>query len=190
MYRRENKNEIFMATLLYKIRVWIGGLIPLALLATLPLVTSCSDDDDNGSASIVVNKVFLEDAQAKDSVTDREVTFARLGQLIRIEGSGFTGLKKIYINGYDTYFNNALMTDNDVWVTLNTKTPVDKADASVRNTITLVKDNGSYTYKFIIRASAPTVSGVDNTLPSAGETVIVRGANASGNDASYAAWRG
>ena len=26
------------------------------------------DDDDNGSAAIVVNKVFLEDAQAKDSV--------------------------------------------------------------------------------------------------------------------------
>ena len=177
MDRRENKNEIFMATLLYKVRVWIGGLIPLALLATMPLVTSCSDDADNGSAAIVVNKVFLEDAQAKDSVTDREVTFARLGQLIRIEGSGFTGLKKIYINGYDTYFNNALMTDNDVWVTLNTKTPVDKADASVRNTITLVKDNGSYTYKFVIRASAPTVSGVDNTLPSAGETVIVRGTN-------------
>lgn len=50
------------------------------------------------------------------------------------EGSGFSGLKRIYVNGYETYFNNALMTDNNVWVTLNAATPVEKANVSVRNT--------------------------------------------------------
>lgn len=140
--------------------------------------TACSDDDDNGSGTpMQIAKVFLENVN--DTVNkDREVTFARLGQLIRIEGSGFTGLKKVLINGYETYFNNALMTDNNVWVTLNGDTPVDKADPEVRNTITLVKSGDNrLVYQFTIRAAAPSVSSCDNTLPMPGEKVTVYGSN-------------
>lgn len=148
----------------------------IALVA--PLLASCSDDDDNAqSATMTINKIYLEDVNAKDSVFDREVTFARLGQLLRIEGSGFTGLKKIYVNGYETYFNNALMTDNNIWVTLNAKTPVDKADESVRNTIVLVKDATQLSYSFIIRAAAPSITSLSNSLPMPGEKVIAYGAN-------------
>lgn len=133
------------------------GLLPLGLLVMTPFLASCGDDnDDSGAAQMVINKVYLENASAEDSVYDREVSFARLGQLIRLEGSGFTGLKHVYVNGYDTYFNNALMTDNNVWITLNANTPVAKAEASVRNTIQLVKDNATYTYQFTIRASSPS----------------------------------
>ncbi len=147
----------------------------IALVA--PLLTACSDDDDAQSVQMTISKVYLQDVDAKDGQYDREVDFARLGQMIRIEGSGFTGLKNIYINGYDTYFNNALMTDNNVWVSLDKKTPVEKADESVRNTITFVKDNTQTTYQFTVRASAPSISSVDNTLPKAGEKVTVYGAN-------------
>lgn len=141
-------------------------------------LTGCKDDDNGGSGTQMrIDKVFLENIN--DEVNkDREVEFARLGQLIRIQGSGFTGLKKIYINGYETYFNNALMTDNNIWVTLNSETPVDKADDDVRNTIILHKsDNNRLVYDFIIRASAPSISSCDNTLPKAGETVTVYGTN-------------
>ena len=129
---------------------------------------------------MTINKVFLEDTKAEDGNYDREVEFARLGQTLRIEGSGFSGLKKIYVNGFETYFNNALMTDNNIWVTLNSKTPVAKADASVRNTIRFVKDNTETTYQFTIRAAAPVIASIDNTLPQAGETVKVSGANLDG----------
>ncbi len=140
--------------------------------------TACSDDDKgSSSAAMQINKIYLENVD--DEVNkDRPVEFARLGQLLRIEGSGFSGLKKIYVNGYETYFNNALMTDNNVWVTLNSLTPVDKADESVRNTIVFYKsDDNKLTYQFTIRAAAPSVTSVDNTLPKAGETVTVYGAN-------------
>lgn len=140
--------------------------------------TACSDDDDSSSSSpVTVEKVFLEDTSEDAPNNDREVTFARLGQLIRIQGSGFTGLKYIYVNGYETYFNNALMTDNNVWLTLNSKTPVFDADPEVRNTIQFVKSNGTYTYEFDIRSASPSVTSVDNTLPQAGETVTVYGTN-------------
>ena len=102
--------------------------IMMLCLAVVALgLTSCKDDDNSSSAQMTIDKIFLENID--DEVNkDREVDFARLGQLLRIQGSGFSGLKKIYINGYETYFNNALMTDNNVWVTLNSKTPVEKAD--------------------------------------------------------------
>lgn len=160
-----------------KVEKALKGLLPLLMLTVIPTLTACSDDDDAQSTAINISKVFVEDTKATDGVTDREVTFARLGQTLRIEGSGFSGLKKIYINGYDTYFNNALMTDNNVWVTLNSDTPVAKADENVRNTITFVKDNTQTVYEFTIRAAAPSITLIDNTLPKAGEKVVVKGDN-------------
>ena len=152
---------------------WMLGLALVAFN-----FTSCKDDDDEGSqtAPMTISKVYLENINDEEN-KDREVDFARLGQLIRIEGSGFKGLKKILINGYETYFNNALMTDNNVWVTLNSETPVDKADDDVRNTIQLVKDGTKLVYPFTIRAAAPSITSVDNTLPMPGETVTVYGTN-------------
>lgn len=148
----------------------------LSLLALA--FTACSDDDDNGSQSapMTISQVYLENVN--DTVNkDRPVDFARLGQLIRIEGSGFMGLKKILINGYDTYFNNALMTDNNVWVTLNRNTPIEKAEADVRNKIILVKDQTRLEYEFTIRSASPSITSCDNTLPMPGEKVTVFGNN-------------
>lgn len=163
-----------------KVEKALKGLVPLMLLALVPSLTACSDDDDNQSTTMTINKIYLEDTKAADGNYDREVEFARLGQTLRIEGSGFTGLKKVYVNGLETYFNNALMTDNNIWLTLNSKTPVSKADESVRNTICFVKDGTETTYKFTIRAASPSISSIDNTLPMAGETVKITGANLDG----------
>ena len=150
--------------------IFTFGIVLLAL-------TSCKDDDAS-SNSMSVNAVFLENASSTVTNHDRQVEFARLGQLIRIQGSGFTGLKRIYINGYETYFNNALVTDNNVWVTVNSKTPVETADPAVRDIIRLYKSDDNYLdYPFVIRAAAPSVSHISLTLPMAGETVIVYGEN-------------
>lgn len=139
-------------------------------------LTACSDDDDSQTTPMTISKIYLQNVDDEEQQI-REVDFARLGQLIRIEGTGFTGLKKIYVNGYDTYFNNAMMTDKNVWVTLNSKTPIDKADPEVRNTIVLVKDGTRLSYEFTIRSASPSVTSIDNSLPQPGETVRVYGAN-------------
>ena len=151
--------------------------IALALLLLAPVFVSCEDDDNSQSTAMTIEAVYLEDVDAEDGITDRLVTYARPGSLLRIQGSGFKGLKYIYVNGYETYFNNALMTDNNVWVTLDTDTPIEDADDDVRNTIQFVKDATSLTYSFTIRAASPSITRIDNTLPDAGETVIVYGSN-------------
>lgn len=139
-------------------------------------LVSCNDDDDAiDSAPISVLQVYLEDAEA--TVKDRPVEFARLGQTIRISGSGFRGMQKVYINGFDTYFNNAYVTDNNLILSIDTDTPVSDAPDSVRNTICFVKRGTEYVYTFTIRAASPSITSIDNTLPMPGETVTVYGAN-------------
>lgn len=147
------------------------------VLLAVSFFCSCSKEDDV-NANMSIDAVFLEDASYTTSNHDRKIEFARLGQLIRLQGSGFTGLKKIYINGYETYFNNALITDNNVWVTLHKDTPLASADPEVRNTIRLYKsDTNYYDYKFTIRSSAPSIDRISITLPMPGEKVTVYGSN-------------
>lgn len=141
---------------------------------------ACNEDDkyfdkDAQNTPITISKIYLEDAES--SVTDREVSFARLGQIIRIEGSGFYGMKTIYVNGYNTYFNRTYVSDKSMLLQLNSKTPIADAKESERNIIRFVKDGAEASYAFTIRAAAPTVSSIDNTLPQAGEKVIVYGTN-------------
>ena len=148
-------------------------LMPAFALLALGF-SSCNSDDEYFDEKyqdepITVTKVFLEDP--KSSVKDREVDYARLGQMIRLEGSGFMGLKKLYVNGYETYFNRAYVTDRSMLVTLNAKTPITDAEEDVRNTIRLVKDNTEYKFDFTIRAASPTITGFVCSLPTAGETV-------------------
>ena len=141
---------------------------------------ACNEDDkyfdkDVQNSPITISKIYLEDAES--TVPDREVTFARLGQIIRIEGSGLYGVKTVYINGYDTYFNRTYVSDKSMLVQLNSKIPVTDAEESVRNTIRLVQDGAETVYEFTIRAASPTISNIDNTLPQVGEKVIVYGNN-------------
>lgn len=150
-------------------------------LAVAAGFSSCSDDDGDpypgGNGPVTVNKVYLEDNSDDATVAEREVTFARLGQTLRLEGSGFGGTRKVYVNGYETYFNTTYVTDRSMILVLQGKTPVSTAPDSVRNKIQFVKDSGTYTYDFIIRAAAPQITSVDNTLPQPGETVVVHGIN-------------
>ena len=150
----------------------------LCLMSLAAAFTACNDSDeyfDNKyqSTPIVINKIYLEDHNS--SVPDRLVDYARLGQLIRVEGSGLYGMKKVYINGYDTYFNRAYVTDNSMLIQINSKTPVVNADPKERDVIQFVKDGTHTRFTFTIRAASPVIRSVSNTLPQPGETVYVYG---------------
>lgn len=146
-------------------------------LSTLSFA-ACSDDEDEEAASapMAITQVYLENTS--DTInSDRPVEFARLGQTVRLEGSGFRGLKQIYVNGYKTYFSTTFVTDNNIIFALDANTPVSEADDSVRNTIRLVKDGTELVYRFTIRAASPSITGISCTLPAEGEEVTVYGSN-------------
>lgn len=136
------------------------------------LFTACDNNDASGGP-ITITKVYLEDVNS--AVKDREVTFVRLGQLLRIEGTGFANLKKVYINGLSTYFNPVFVSDTSMLISVAAATPLIDADPAVRNTIRFVNSNNETIYKFEIRSAAPTITNISNTLPKAGESITVYG---------------
>lgn len=153
--------------------LWLSCLVFLS-----SVFVSCNSEDEYFEGKyqdtpIVIDQIYLEDYES--SVPDRPVDFARLGQLIRIEGKGLYGMKKVFINGYDTYFNRAYVSDNSMLVQINSNTPVVEAEPEVRDIIRLVKDNVETAYDFTIRAASPSVTHLNNTLPQAGEVVYVYG---------------
>ncbi len=151
----------------------------LLCLASLSIhFTGCNDSDEyfDGqyqSIPIEISRIYLEDHRS--SVPDRPVDYARLGQMIRIEGSGLYGMKKVYVNGHDTYFNRAYVTDNSMLIQIHNSTPVVDADPEERDILRFVKDGAETSYTFTIRAASPAVRSVSNTLPQSGEMVYVYG---------------
>ncbi|WP_324721702.1 glycan-binding surface protein [Salinimicrobium sp. HB62] len=152
---------------------WWQWRAMLGVLLWSFLFTACSTDDDTSDSEIVVDAVYLQDVDS--NVPDREVEFARLGQLLRLEGSGFTGMRRVYINGFQTDFNPVYVSDNSMLIRVSSDTPVSEAPEDERNTIRLVKDNTETVINFEIRSSAPTITGVSHTLPNAGEEITVYG---------------
>lgn len=155
--------------------------IAMSCLALLAVgFTACNDDDeyfgkDAQNSAITIEKIFLHDVES--SVPSREVTFARLQQTIRIQGKGLYGARKVYINGYDSYFNRALVSDNSLIVQINKDTPVMNASEEVRNTIRITKDGSEATYEFEVRAASPSIDRISCTLPAPGELITVYGSN-------------
>jgi hypothetical protein len=149
----------------------------IALTCSL-ILTSCEKSGDNQSTPMTVTQVYLQDRNS--SVPDRPVDFVRLQQIIRIEGSGFTGLRRIYINGYSCYFNPVYVSDNSVLVSVSKDVPIMDADEGVRNTIRLTKDNAEVTFNISVRASAPSITRISHTMPKAGEEITLYGSGLLG----------
>lgn len=152
----------------------------LALFAVLSLISCREDDPYKGNGeSPVITAVYLEDGNS--SVYDRLVDYARLGQTIRIEGRNLMGIVKVYINGYDSAFNQTLMSEGSMIVSINSRVPVKDVDTAVKDKIRVLKRNGlETTFDFIIRASAPAVTNVSHTMARAGEQITIAGTNLHG----------
>jgi hypothetical protein len=156
------------------------GLIYILLGCLIVGFTSCKDDDNDSSSSpMKISAVYLENARETTN-KDRLVEFVRLGQTLRLEGSGFTGLSKIYVNGYENYFNPVFVTDNNVWFQISGKTPTTDAEAEVRNTIVLAKGDQRLVLPFVIREAAPSITRISHTMPQAGDEITIYGTGLRG----------
>lgn len=138
----------------------------------LVITAGCSDDDSQGGA-ISIDAVYLQDVNS--DVPDRQVDFARLGQLLRIEGSGLSSIKTAFINGYQTSFNPVYLSETSMLLRVSGDTPTLEAEENVRNTIRLVNNSNEVVIPFEIRDSAPTITRISHTMPKAGEQITVYG---------------
>jgi hypothetical protein len=170
----KNRNYIKFWTLF----LFVGLIVPALFF------NSCKDDDDEGSTTpMKIEKVFLENAQS--SMTDRDLSkygnFVRLGQTVRLQGSGFTGIKQILVNGKVCTFNPVFVTDNNIIFQISSTVPTIEAPDDVRNTIKLVKsESNTFVLPFEIRAAAPSITDVSHTMPQVGDEITITGKGLQG----------
>ncbi len=143
----------------------------VASLALSTAFYSCEDESCcNGNATEpVIYRVFLEDANS--TVPDREVSFARLGQTIRIEGENLIGLTKVFFNGYDNNFNPAFITNTSMVVQIDSDVSIIPNAGEIR----LEKGDKFTVFPFDIRSAAPSITGISHTMPAAGDTIVITG---------------
>ena len=135
----------------------------LGLLTISSSLISCNDDDASSGGPVINN--------VNDVVENTPVTQGYAGNMYIIQGKGFTDVQKIYFNDVDTYFNSTMVTDTNIFVTIDRDTPYENGSEE----LTVVTKNGSATYHFVVAPPAPLIQSFNpiNALP--GETVTITG---------------
>lgn len=142
-----------------------AGIFFLSSLAVS--MTGCSSEDDSGSGTPpVIEKV--------SSAADPELTAITVGyaaNIYVIHGSGFATTQKIYFNDTDTYFNQTLVTDTDIFVTIDKDTPY----ANASNKLKIVTANGEAEFDFVVAPPAPELHSFQPVNAADGEQVTLYG---------------
>lgn len=151
------------------------SIMTLILVLFATLYSACKKDEVSGSSKVTVNRISLHNA----AVTDSTVTQARLGTILRLDGSGFSSTTGVYMNGVKINVNPVNVTENHIIFQIPSDLPFgrDIQDTTVRNTIRIVTKKDDYRYKFIIQGALPVINSVSHTLPKEGEEIQILGQN-------------
>src|SRR5258708_20549087 len=127
----------------------------------------------SGSGAPVITHVRAIDSTARDSFFVK----AYPGTLIVIQGSNFDGLEHVYFNDFDAPFNAALISNNNITISIPAGAPTAPPLSKVSNTIRVVTSHGSATYTFTLVLTPPVITAVSNENAAAGTTLIIKGSN-------------
>jgi hypothetical protein len=149
----------------------IKFLLPLfAMFAmVLGLFSSCDNDDtasggSGGAASITSVAKAVEGDLVPTKVGDPKNYYI-------ISGTGLSTVKKIYFNDFDTYFNPVLVTDTEIFVLIDEKTPY----ANASNQLKVVTAGGTILYDFVVAPPTPKFGSYNPINAAEGEVVTVYG---------------
>jgi hypothetical protein len=143
----------------------------IILLLSLIFVSSCDNNDDNVSLLPVIEKVSLSvDSNNKPTTLD-PIDKVSPGNMVIIHGKNLKSVQHIFFNDYESAFSNVLVTDTDIFVTIDKNTPY----VNVNNKLKLVTKQGSVEYDFVILPPAPVITGINPTNANDGDTVTITG---------------
>jgi hypothetical protein len=136
-------------------------------LLVLGVFTSC-DDDSAGSSSGILAITSVAKSVEGDLTP---VTQGDPKNYYIIRGSGFLSTQKIYFNDYDTYFNPALVTDTEIFVLIDEKTPY----ANASNELKIVTKNGTVTFPFVVSPPSPNFGSFNLVNTADGDVITIYG---------------
>lgn len=143
-------------------------LLPIISMALLVLgvFSSCDDSSDSGSGAPVISSIAK--AEEGDLVP---VTQGDPKNYYIIRGSGLSTVEKIYFNDFDTYFNPTLVTDTEIFVLIDEKTPY----ANASNKLKVVTKLGTIVYDFVIAPPSPTFGSFNPVNAADGDVITIYG---------------
>lgn len=144
----------------------------LVFILSVFSLSSCNNEDSsaNNSAPVISSVAASVNTNGSPSdLTPTNIGFAN--NLYVIRGSGFKTTKKIYFNEKDTYFNPVLVTDTEIFVTVDINTPY----ANATDQLKVVTANGTVTYPFVIAPPAPVFGSYNPINANTGDTVTIYG---------------
>ncbi|PZX94889.1 hypothetical protein DOS84_04885 [Flavobacterium aquariorum] len=145
---------------------YLLSIVSMVLLV-LGVFSSCSDDSaDSGSGTLAITSVAK--AEEGDLVP---VTQGDPKNYYIIRGSGFTTVEKIYFNDFDTYFNPTMVTDTEIFVLIDEKTPY--ADATSK--LKIVTKLGTIVYDFVIAPPSPSFGSFNPINAAEGDVITIYG---------------
>lgn len=148
----------------------IKYLIPFFTMALLVLAVFSSCDSENSGSSNVGSLAItsVAKAEAGDLVP---VTVGDPKNYYIIRGSGLSLVQKIYFNDFDTYFNPVLVTDTEIFVLIDEKTPY----ANSSNKLKVVTKQGTILYDFVVAPPTPKLDSFNSINGIAGDIITVYG---------------
>jgi hypothetical protein len=147
----------------------------LMWLFSLILFSSCSNNNDDESISTgapVITSVVKSGYDLAGNVLPlTPVAKGDPKNYYIIRGTGFTTVKKIYFNDYDTYFGSSFVTDTEIIVLIDEKTPY----ANASNKLKVVTENGTVLYDFVIAPPSPTLIQFNPVNAAVGDEITIYG---------------
>ncbi|GAB6009473.1 glycan-binding surface protein [Dysgonomonas reticulitermitis] len=140
-------------------------LLTVVFIASVGVFSSCSDDNDNGSA--VVRYVRSTDATASDSI----ITKAFLGATIAIIGDNLDGVKEVWFNDQKAKLNPVYVTNHSILVSIPNDIP-----GEVTGKIRLVTGAGSETlFDFGVDVPTPVLTSLKCEYVADGDIAVING---------------
>lgn len=148
----------------YKKSILQIGVFSLILLV-IPLVfTACEKDEDYGTPRIT--NVRLPDPE----MANQPLTGGNLGQMIVIQGENLLSTQHVFFNNVEAFFNPALVTDNNIIVTIPDDFPTE-----INNLITVITRGGQATFEFPIDIPSPIATSMPLEWVAEGGTLTIIG---------------
>ena len=154
-----------------------SSLLGFLILASIAMgfFGSCNNDDSASSVGKLeiasISKAMSSSNPVKIEDNDSITAIGYPGITYIIKGSGFASLKHIYFNDKESYFNPTMVTDNAIFVAINSDTPYENGSGELK----LVTNNGTVVYPFIIGPPAPVVSGFNPVNAVEGDIITIKG---------------
>ena len=151
-------------------------VLKLCFLASISifLLSSCSDDSGSSSGKVEVTGIsrsVVDDPLVEgDRQVDVPTEIINAGNYYIIRGSGFASLKSISFNGFESYFNPTMVTDNAIVVLVDQKTPY----YNEMDEMKIVTNSGTYTFTIAVRPPNPNITGFPIN-PNPGDIITITG---------------